>query len=351
MRILAVIPDPDLPETHLLHGVSHSAELAVISSESSPRWHALRDLPFVRSSRFKNRIDGQACHDIQAAIKEFRPEIIHCFSSRGLSTTLRASRGLAIPIVVYRGTMGRVSRFDPASWMSYLNPRVSGYICVSEATRQYLLRFGIPPHKVRTIYKGHRLEWYEQSPVPLAAVGIPEKTFVIACVANARPVKGVDILVRAFAELPPQAHLLLIGELRDGRVRRLIARSAARDRIHAVGYRTDAPGLVCGASVFAMPSRAREGLPKAAIEAMALGVPPVVSAVGGMPELVLHEECGLVVAPGDPSALAQAVRRLMDDAGLAARLGAAARERIKRHFRIECTIDETLAFYRDLIAR
>jgi glycosyltransferase involved in cell wall biosynthesis len=79
-------------------------------------------------------------------------------------------------------------------------------------------------------------------------------------------------------------------------------------------------------------------------------VAPVVTDCGGSPELVVHGVCGLVVPVGDVAALAEAIRTLHDDAALRARLGAAARERIGRDFRIEDTIAKTLALYRSLAA-
>jgi glycosyltransferase involved in cell wall biosynthesis len=86
------------------------------------------------------------------------------------------------------------------------------------------------------------------------------------------------------------------------------------------------------------------------IEAMAYGVAPVVTDCGGSPELVQHGLSGLVVPVADAGALAAAIRMLRDDAALRARLGAAARERIARDFRIEDTIAKTLALYRSLVA-
>ena len=83
---------------------------------------------------------------------------------------------------------------------------------------------------------------------------------------------------------------------------------------------------------------------------MAYGVAPVVTNCGGRPELVLDGECGLVVPVRDAAALAKAIGALHDNPELRRRFGAAARERIARHFRIEDTIEQTLALYRGLVA-
>jgi glycosyltransferase involved in cell wall biosynthesis len=84
---------------------------------------------------------------------------------------------------------------------------------------------------------------------------------------------------------------------------------------------------------------------------MAYAVAPVVTDCGGSPELVIDDVCGLVVPPNDAQGLADAIRRLHGDPELRTRFGAAARERIRRDFRIEDTIEKTHALYRSLAGR
>jgi glycosyltransferase involved in cell wall biosynthesis len=131
---------------------------------------------------------------------------------------------------------------------------------------------------------------------------------------------------------------------------RRIAASSATERIHVVGYRDDAPSLTAASDVFVLPSTKREGLARSLIEAMAYGVAPIATDCGGNTELVVDGQTGLVVPVRDPGALAAALRRLHDDPALRRRFGAAARERIRVHFRIEDTIEKTHALYRSLVA-
>ncbi|HVS23985.1 MAG TPA: glycosyltransferase, partial [Gammaproteobacteria bacterium] len=100
-----------------------------------------------------------------------------------------------------------------------------------------------------------------------------------------------------------------------------------------------------------LPSVKREGLARSLIEAMAYGVAPVVTDCGGSPEVVVDEQCGIVVPVRDAAALARAIARLYEDAGLRERFGAAARARIGSDFRIERTIEQTLALYRELVGQ
>ena len=99
-----------------------------------------------------------------------------------------------------------------------------------------------------------------------------------------------------------------------------------------------------------MPSIAREGLAKAAIEAMSKGVATIVTNVGGLPELVLDGVCGLVIPPSNPDAIADAILRLSNDTNLRNTLAASAPQRIQEHFHIDTTIHKTFDVYQSLLS-
>jgi glycosyltransferase involved in cell wall biosynthesis len=107
--------------------------------------------------------------------------------------------------------------------------------------------------------------------------------------------------------------------------------------------------LTAASDAFVLPSVKREGLARSLIEAMAYAIAPIVTDCGGSPELVVNGVSGLVVPVRDPRALANAILQLYTDAKLRVRLGNAARERIRKDFRIEDTIAQTLALYRSLV--
>jgi len=158
--------------------------------------------------------------------------------------------------------------------------------------------------------------------------------------------KGVDVLLRAFALVAgadsPDApglsgvRLRLVGggdALPDHL--RLAERLGVADRVDAVGELTgaDLVQAVRTAAVLVLPSRTEsESFGMSLVEAMACATPVVGSAVGGIPHVVVDEECGLLVPPADPEALAAACRRLLADGALADRLGAAGRLRAEQHY-------------------
>jgi glycosyltransferase involved in cell wall biosynthesis len=359
IKALCITEDPDRPTTAMFVGLKDAGvDMTVVCPPGECRaWlgaNGVRLLDLV----FRKRLDRAAARQLRAELEAGRYDLLHLFSNKALQNGLAASRGLPVKVVAYRGIVGNVSFFSPVSWLRFLHPRIDRIVCVANAVRDFFLQMRpaflrLPPERLVTIYKGHSLDWYRAAPADLTALGVPAGSFAIACVANYRPRKGIEVLVDAFGRLPAEmrAQLLLIGRGMDApRLRRRIAASAAAERIHVLGFRADAPAITAACDVFALPSTKREGLARSLIEAMAYGVAPVVTNCGGSPELVQHGVCGLIVPVADPAALADAIRALHDDAALRERLGAAARERIDRDFRIEDTIAKTLALYESLVA-
>jgi glycosyltransferase involved in cell wall biosynthesis len=146
--------------------------------------------------------------------------------------------------------------------------------------------------------------------------------------------KGQDIAIKALSRLSARAHLALIGDHATpwGRDMRLRSQSAsARDRIHLVGFRDDAREQLADFDLLVAPSR-REALSLTLIEAAAAGVPVVASRIGGVPEVVLDGETGILVPPEDAVSLAAAIDSLITDPALRVRLGQAARRCYEDHF-------------------
>lgn len=353
MHSLVVSHHVDLPEAHLIRGLAaRGVEFTVLCDPKSPNQRLLTEAGIAcRPFPIASRISPRTILALRNVVRETQPDIVHYFSNRALSNGLLATRGLAVRQVAYRGTMGHLSRWDPLSWMTYLSPRLDKISCVSHAVEQYLWQVGVPRSRTVTIYKGHDPSWYETDPpADLKLFGIPDDAFVVVCAANMRPVKGVDLLLESALECANDRamHFVFVGEVRDEKVRALAETAKGRAQVHLLGYRADATAIQAACSVSVMPSREREGLPKAVIEAMSRGIVPVVTNVGGMPELVVHEKSGLVVPSEDVAALTAALRLLRSDPDLADRLGHAARRRIEKEFNIRETIAKTHAMYLEL---
>jgi glycosyltransferase involved in cell wall biosynthesis len=358
LRVFCITADPDRPTIATFAGLRNAGvEMTVACPSAGGAQETLRAAGVtIFDLSFKGQLDRRAIGKLRAELLRGRYDILHLFGNRGLQNGLIAARGLSIRIVAYRGIVGNVSFFNPVSWMRFLNPRIDRIVCVCDAVRDYFVEMRpaflrIPQNRLVRIYKGHSLDWYRSEPVELGSCGVPAGTFVVNTVANYRPRKGFEVLVEALERLPREldVHLLIVGRIND-KFKRLVARSPSSHRIHCPGHRSDAPALAAASDVFVLPSIRREGLARSLIEAMAYERPVIVTDCGGSPELVVHGESGIVVPTQDPGAIAEAIQRLIADPDLRRRLGAAARERIRIGFRIEDTIEQTLAMYRGLVA-
>lgn len=353
-RILLIGSTFDLPELHIFGGLARRGYAidAVVSEQSKLR-SALEDYGITcHTLDFRSRIDFRAIGAVRKLLRQNNYDIVHCLTARGLSNTLLASVGIAARIVAYRGTSGRDSRWSPASWLSFLHPRVRKIICVSNAVQRFLADL-VPSDKLVTIYKGHDIRWYDSStPVDLKVYQIPDDAFVVSCVANMRPVKGIPYLLRALRHIPPEVpvHLLLIGEVRAGAGMEELQDPELARRVHTTGFQPNVAPFLARSHAFVLPSVSREGLPKAMMEALSVGVPVIVTNVGGMPEIVSHERTGLVVPAADAAAIAEAVLRLRNDPAFAQALGKAGKRSIIEQFSVDRSITETNAVYQELLA-
>lgn len=228
-----------------------------------------------------------------------------------------------------------------------------GVIAVSESVRDSLVAAGLPARMITVIHNGIPLVARRHPHgSPPAADRSPSST-IIGSVARLVPEKGLDTLLKATALLTrefPGLSLILVGDGREkSALTELSHQLGLTGRIHFLGFRADVEDIVAGFDLAALPSLS-EGLPLALLELMAAGRPVVASRVGGIPEVIAHEDNGLLVPPGDPAALAAALRRLLTEEGLAARLGSAARATAEERFSAEAMAVHTLDFYRRVLA-
>ena len=185
-------------------------------------------------------------------------------------------------------------------------------------------------------------------------LGLKRDRQYVLNIARFHPVKDHRLLVEAFALVAtdlPQADLLLVG---DGPQRREIEQHVnalgLKSRIHFLGVRQDVPDLLASADVFVLPS-VSEAASITLMEAMASGLPVVVTDVGGNPELVTHGSEGLLFPRGDVRAGAAALKALLDDPGLRRRMGNAAAARANSDYRLETTVERYGELYARLAGR
>lgn len=359
MRVLYITKNSDRPESATVIGMrDRGVDVTVMADTRSPHVQRIRAAGItVHDMPLDGKLDRAALRTIRRTVEDHEIDIVHAFTNRTVLHMVLATRGLPVGLVAYRGVIGNVSWWSPLSWLRFLNPRISRIICVAEGVRQYLLGvrlagLHLDPDKVVTIHKGHDLAWYQDEPADLSSFGIPPDAMVVTCSSRLRPRKGLWELVRALGmtAVERNIHVLFLGHEGNESLRREVAQIHHPERVHFAGFRNDAPAIMAASDVCALPVLDGEGLSRAVIEAMAYGVPAIVTPVGGNTELIVDGECGLVVPAGDEAALAHAMEKLYDDPALRRRMGAAARQRIATQFRNSDTIDQTLALYHQVLA-
>jgi glycosyltransferase involved in cell wall biosynthesis len=154
----------------------------------------------------------------------------------------------------------------------------------------------------------------------------------LGAIAGLRPVKNLPALVRAFAPLPVEWHLVILGE---GPEREAILAQAIElevgDRVHLPGFVPDPARAIALFDLFALSSDS-EQFPLSVVEAMAAGLTVVAPAVGDIADIVAEENAPYIVPPGDEAALHGALASLVDEPALRARIGAANRARARAEF-------------------
>jgi len=216
-------------------------------------------------------------------------------------------------------------------------------IANSEATRRYHLRYNfVPQDRIRTIHCTSDLEQFHLMTATdrktlRDQVGLENDRLILGIVGEVTPRKGHRELFQALPELRqrfPSLQVWVVGRAdRKSRYVQQLRRFLHQQRIWGCvkwwGRRANVPHWMAAMDILLVPSLA-EPLGLVALEGQAVGIPVVVSDVGGLPEIVQHEANGLVVPVGQPTAILRAVTRLADDPALANRLTAAGRENTSR---------------------
>jgi glycosyltransferase involved in cell wall biosynthesis len=223
---------------------------------------------------------------------------------------------------------------------------------VSDQVRQHCIEVdGINPARVQTIHNGLNLaDWGASSHAEQSS------EIVITMVGNIRRVKGHDLFIRAAAAiLPdfPNTSFSIAGDVLEpdyfAELQTLVRDLNLTGRFHFAGGVANLRGHLAAADIFVLPSRS-EGFSNAIVEAMAASLPVVATNVGGNAEAVEDGVTGFIVPPEDPGALTAAISRLLRDPALAARMGAAGRQRALDLFTTEAMMQRITATYARLLA-
>ncbi|MEJ8547781.1 glycosyltransferase [Brevibacillus borstelensis] len=375
LRVLHVIGGGEFggAEQHILNLLSSlpadEVETTVVCFYDSLFASKLRKagVPVIALDRF-GRFDVRLLQALREVFRSFQPHLIHTHGVKANFFSRLASWGSGATLLT---TVHSSLRYDYAHPLAYalvsLMERGTRrwnrhYIAISEAIAEILRKGGVPREQISVIYNGTDLSPYRQTQLResdrtsrRAEWKIPPDAFLFGTVARFVPVKGLPLLVDAFAQLAkevregPMPYLVLVG---DG-PERVVLEAKVRehgleDRVRFAGFRQDIPACLHACDVF-VHSSLYEGLGYTIIEAMASEIPVVASHVGGVKEFVTHNQTGLAVSPGDVAGLAEAMKAILESPDLRERLVRNSLALVEQTFTIQIMAEQTLALYRRLL--
>jgi glycosyltransferase involved in cell wall biosynthesis len=297
----------------------------------------------------KRRLDRRYTSRLRQLIVQTSPDIVHAHLHASIVAASCAIEGTAPSFVITEHSEA-IWR-DSAAWSEALSAYARADAILAVSTRiadRLIATAAIDASTLHVV----RNTLHCVPPVALSKRRDRSGGAVVGVVARLLPEKGVDVFLRAAAQIAgalPQTRFVVVGDGPErSRLLELTDSLGLRSRVRFLGARDEAASVIRKLDVLCVPSRS-EGTPLVVLEAMAAGTPIVATAAGGIPEQVCHAREALLVAPEDDVALAAAVRRLLERPRLAQRLAAAARRRVTSEFAPERMVAMVEDVYRDCL--
>ena len=297
-------------------------------------------------------LDLPFAYRLSQYLKELGPDLVHCHSRRGADILGGLAASVAdIPAVVSR----RVDNTEIRLVAALRYRPFSRVIAISDAIAAVLLDRGVEEERIEVIRSAVDVDAFSESADCAAfreEFGLDPGDFVVAAAGQLIPRKGHQYLLQAAADLKdvyPQLKLILFGDgYLNNQLRAQSASLALGDVVQFAGFRDDLDSFLSCFDLFAHPALA-EGLGVAALKAAAAGLPVVGFEAGGMKEAVVHEKTGLLVPPEDADALADAIRRIIDEPDLGRQFGEAGRLRMRNEFSIDQMVKKHVTLYESVL--
>lgn len=274
--------------------------------------------------------------------------IINTHSSADSWMTVLACQTLfnAPPIVRTRHVSSPISNNVMSHW---LYKKASKHLAITgEAVRQMLHQQSqIPLAQMTSVPTGIDLDYYKPAltnPAIRDQLDITEDTPLIGILAALRSWKGQRTLMEALSivhKTHPAAHLVLIGDgpIKPGLIEFAQQHNVSK-QVHFVGHQTNTAEWLNALDIFALPSYANEGVPQGLMQAMACQKACISTPIGGIPDVLHHQQTGLLVQPKDPAALANAIIELLEQPDLRQQLAQNAYHYAQQHFSLDTMLDK-----------
>jgi glycosyltransferase involved in cell wall biosynthesis len=347
-------------EIILVHGPSHESGMTDLEKQivedgvESARSKGVEviSLPsMVRSIRPVK--DFKALVSLVRLILKEKPDIVHTHSSKGGILGRLAAKLAGVPHIIHtpHGHVfyGHFGRFASRIFMwveKIFSMFTDRMVALTDGEKDDYINLSVcSPEKLLKIHSGVDVKKFMQANgnrvEKRRSLGLDQNEAVIGFVGWLLPIKGPDYLLKAMS-------LVLVGKGdMDVDLRTEALKKNANGKIKFLGWREDIDEIMPLFDVLVLPSL-NEGMGRVLVEAMAAGKPVVASRVGGIPDLVRHAETGYLVPPADEKALADGIKKLLDDPEKAKQMGQRGKERC-RQFSLEAMIEKLDNLYSDLL--
>jgi glycosyltransferase involved in cell wall biosynthesis len=282
-----------------------------------------------------------AQRELARDFKRRKIDLVHCSDMLAAHYAVLAGKLAGIPVLCHVRCC-----FDHISQRDQIMLRLVDRFAFVSLDVWKRFGFRVPARRGLVLYDGIEVRQNGNDPdiarLVRTDLELPENAKVIGMVARVTPAKDYATLIKAAAKViteVPDAHFLIVGDYSESdlnrrhyeEVKRLLAEQRLERHFTFTGHREDIGRLISTMDVFVLSTHT-EGLPLVILEAMAHGKPVIATAVGGIPEIIVHEENGLLHAPQDDRALAGQILDLIGDGERATRLGNAGRQFVSSGF-------------------
>lgn len=327
------------------------------------------DTPFVNAARQcglpvhlirgATRYDPGMVLEVVRLVRQHQIDVLHAHESKSDIIAYLASRVRRIPLTTT--LHGWIVNSRKQRVLTALDKRVvSGFdrvIAVSSEIRREALAHGVAPHRICVVHNAIALDRYQ----PTGRRGFLDdwigralKRPVITTLGRLSPEKGHADFLHALAKVASVGTRLSAVLLGDGpersRLMRLASELGLEGCVHLPGHTEQPARALEDSDLMVLPSH-REGLPNAALEALAMQVPVLATAVGGTPEVIVDGETGRLVPPRSPALLAAGIEDFLVNPGPWRRLAACGREVVRTRFSFEARTRTVESIYMDLVGR
>jgi len=305
--------------------------------------------------RMRKGLDVAGIAQCMRVIRAHNIDLVHTHSSPDAWTCGIAARLAGVRVVRSR----HLSTPVKPGWTSRLvYGRLADRVITSgQAIRDHLIAIhALDPARIVSIPAGIDVKEFTPATDSRAVrreLGFADTDFVVGIVAVLRSWKGhahlIDAVHRLCAQNVP-AKLLIVGAgPQEDALRRKVKEIGMDGRVLMLGYRTDVPRLIGAMDCAVLPSTKNEATSQALPQALAMKVPVIATAVGGLPEVVIHEQTGLLIPPGDSDALCRALLWVHQQPAEAKQMAERGQAHVHANFTFENMVDRTEAIYRELV--